>query len=91
MLNTNGKWSNEFPTREDDGRWFFVKVENGAYTSIRIVEVRCDEHGIYLAGECNDRGIVQRSYGTRLDMYNKNCTQFCGAINMPPNYRANLT
>lgn len=91
MLDTKGQWRSEFPTAEDDEKWFFVKFDDERFPDskrIWFAEIRKAKDGeLYLAKECNDRGIIQRSYGQRLKLYSKKHTQFCGPIQMPPNYR----
>lgn len=89
MLDTKGQWTSEFPTAEDNGKWFFVKHENGKHKNIYIREVRVENSNRgkpYLCQEC-EQGITKQTYGTCLDLYSKQHTQFCGPIQMPPNYR----
>ena len=81
------RWSKEFPTKENVGEWLFMK--RPADNAIFMVEVRYDDRmkELFLSRECHD-GITKTSYGTALSCYTRADYEFCGPIQMPPNYRA---
>ena len=80
------QWSKEWPTKENANEWLFVRHIRSGF--IYMMEVRVDDCGeLYLSKECND-GITKTSYGNALSMYQNHPIEFCGPIQMPPNYRA---
>lgn len=92
-------WTKERPKREDAGKWYFVRNAIGHihFRQIRLqtkgqttVQQRAagEDKDIYLCPETHD-GITKTSYGTRLDWYPEGTIEFCGPIEMPPDYRPN--
>lgn len=76
-------WTKEWPTKENGGQWFFVR----AFGKTEPIEIRVDENSgqIYLSPTCHS-GIEKSSFGTLLALYPKGTIEFCGPIQMPPDY-----
>lgn len=81
-------WTKELPTKSDVGKWFFIKnkIGNIYIRQIRFQEEIGDIGGIYVCPECHD-GITKTSYGIHLSFYKENSIEFCGPIQMPPDYK----
>jgi hypothetical protein len=78
------KWSDEWPTTENKGDWFFML----AFGKLTTVEITVHENGeIYLSEPCNNGGFLKQSFGTMLRLYRPGTIQFCGPIQMPPDYK----
>jgi hypothetical protein len=92
-------WTTEQPTAADDGKWYFVRNVIG---QVKIRQIRAStkvsanaamraagtDKELYLCPETHD-GITKTSYGTRLDFFVKEQLEFCGPIEMPPDYKPN--
>jgi hypothetical protein len=81
----SSKWSSEFPTEKDAGKWFFVKhdAKDGQIPIVRFKKVRLNDLGeLFLCPE-SDFGIHKETVGTNLSFYNPKSTQFIGPIWVP--------
>lgn len=83
------EWSHHFPTKEYDGKWFFVRreIKVGVF-KIDFMEIRVDKitEELYLCQPCNG-GIEKQSFGVKLKFYTTGSILFCGPIQMYPDYR----
>lgn len=86
------KWTKNFPTAADYGKWFFIKQDLDGYSKVDIVEVREDKQSgkLYLCQPCNE-GIQAQSDGTMLSLYEDtnrryNHTSFSGPITLPEGF-----
>ena len=77
-------WTKEWPTKENAGQWFFIK-SNGK-TFVKEIRVDKDNGSIYICEQCYD-GMEKTSYGNPLAYYGKMDIEFCGPIQMPPDFR----
>jgi hypothetical protein len=78
-------WTKEFPTKENDGRWYVVR----RFGKVDFMEIRVESDGrIFLSEPCNV-GIQKRSYGVDLRLYKQGSVEFFGPIEMPSDYRNN--
>jgi hypothetical protein len=78
-------WSSKRPTKDDAGKWFFVKHDgkNGYKPIVRFKKVRVDKDGeLFLCPESDD-GIHKETIGTNLRLYKPEFTQFIGPIAVP--------
>ena len=77
-------WTDDWPTKENAGQWFFIK-SNGK-TFVKEIRVDKDNGSIYMCEPCHD-GMEKTSYGNQLAYYVKGYLEFCGPIQMPPDFR----
>jgi len=84
---TIDRWTHEQPTASDNGKWFFQRTDYDGIVKVNPVEVRVDEKGeIFLCRVSNNVGMVKTSYGDMLKLHRKENIQFCGPIQMFPDY-----
>jgi hypothetical protein len=75
-------WTKEWPTLRNVGQWFWVRAFGKTFPK----EIRCDGRGtIYLADVCYE-GVEKKSYGIMLKLYGEGSIEFCGPMQMPPDY-----
>lgn len=83
------KWTKEFPTQKDVGKWYFTKYKDGKWpTTIQLVEVRWDEgmDDLYIC-QISNEGMQTKSYGTRLSLYDPKYYSFCEMGSLPPDFQ----
>ena len=83
-------WTNQLPTEENVGQWFFVKQEvGGAFPFVKLYEVRLDEQTkeLYLCEACYE-GLQACSYGVMLRLFKpqEKHTFFSGPVQLPPDF-----
>lgn len=81
----NKKWSLKFPTKEDAGKWFFVKQDfrDGNPPIIKFKKLRLGkDEELYLCPE-SDYGMAVDTIGINLSSYRPQFTQFMGPIWTP--------
>ena len=82
------KWTKEIHTRANINQWFFVrfKPSDGGEEHIHIKEVISSNGELRLSSECNS-GIQKQSFGNPIGDYSKGKHEFCGPIQMPPDWK----
>jgi hypothetical protein len=82
------KYVRRLPHESDIGKLFFVKFDDGKYSSIYIKEVRKDEQTgeLYLCKE-SSVGWKEQSYGTPVSLYNPKYTFMAGPLHLPDDFR----